>query len=118
MDRYLPDILTFLAGLLAGLIPRYFKTRHEKKVQDYEFSSKLAAELNLTRDELLEAFQQLRQERQWKEKWEHKYGILLRYMMETIEYMGGRGVRPLPLPKELESDPDIVQVVVKHKDKG
>lgn len=56
----------------------------------------------MTNDELMEAFQNIR-------KMKKQYAVLVGYLVGTLEVVKKHGIEPLPLPDELETDPDLLR---------
>lgn len=101
-EQWANDIRAILIGVFGGWLTRFLRTPYEKQSQNLELVSKLSAELNMTNEELLEAFQNIR-------KMKKQYAVLVGYLVGTLEVMKKHGLAPLPLPEELETDPDLLR---------
>lgn len=102
MNDFVNELLAAGVGVIAGWLTRYWVTPHEKQVGHLEIISKLSIELNMTNDELVESFQNIR-------KMKKQYAVLIGYLVGTLEVMKKHGISPLPLPDELETDPDLLR---------
>lgn len=102
MNDWTSDLRAVVIGILGGWLTRAWLTPREKQVAHLEIISRLSAELNMTNDELVEAFQSIR-------KMKKQYAVLVGYLVGTLEVMKKHGINPLPLPDELETDPDLLR---------
>lgn len=107
-NQLLNDILFVFIGVVGAWLTRRWRTPHEKATQNTELLGKLAKELDTTTDELIESFKERRKDKRTIE-------LLIGYLIQTYEHMARHGLKPLPLPVELESDPELVKFFVKKK---
>ena len=104
--QFLRDVGIVLLGIVGGWLTRRWRTPFEKRVGQLDLVSKLSKELHMTNDELLEAFASIRKSKK-------QYALLIGYLIETLEHMRMHGVKPLPLPAELDTDPELMRAFPK-----
>jgi hypothetical protein len=100
--QFLRDAGIVLLGIAGGWLTRRWRTPFEKRVEKLDLVSRLSKELHMTNDELLEAFADIR-------KAKKLYALLIGYLINTLEYMKRNNLDRLPLPKELDTDPELVK---------
>lgn len=101
-DQIVNDVFFAGLGIIVAYVTKRWRTPHEKAIGNLELLERLAKELDTTTDQLIDSF---RDSRVTKRRME----LLIGYLIQTFEHMARHRLTPLPLPAELESDPDLVK---------
>ena len=96
MDDTMKGFIAATIGVIAGYFARLLQTPQERR----DTLGRLAKELDITTDQLVEAFRDMRVTKRRTE-------LLIGYLIQTLEHMARHKLKPLALPAELESDPDL-----------
>lgn len=115
MAEWLPAVIASIISFIGGLAT----SRANASAVDVKTFRDLVEQVQALSDDLRkvkkDASDEIGKMRDEFDKLEDKNSVLWQYVYAMIEYMGKQGVEPLQPPKELESDPKLMKMLIEMR---